>query len=463
MLVIVIWKEKKVSLLVLGWSILFIAGCVRMMSSLHIPSPASIDYYNGSSHAVTGIVCDVPYVQNDKMVIRFCADTIEVDTNIFPVSGALRVSLPMYSQVNYGDALILEGKLETPKDFNNFSYSSFLAKDDIFSLLDNPSMRLITKDAGYPLYSFLYALRQYTDRQIALVFPGTDGALLSGLILGERKSLPPDLLANLQRTGLTHIVALSGFNITIIIAFLAGVILKRCRRSIRFVLSALFVILFTILVGATPSVVRASCMGLLGLFAFLVGRRSQALSLLLFALAFLTLLHPLSLVLDIGFQLSFLATLGLIVVSPLLQAWMHRVPSFFSLKEILITTLSAQIAVVPFLLLHFEQLSLISPLTNILVLSVIPVTMLIGSLAVFFSFIPFTFIFAKVIGFVAWLLLRYIMGVIDFFPHVPYSSLEISLWGPPATIIYYILLSLIVIYHYVRKTYTTNILPGDTP
>jgi competence protein ComEC len=443
LLVGVVWKEMKLFLFCSLLLIMSLIGVIRMQGVLHHPTPQTVDFYNGQEVVLSGMISELPDIRPEKTYL-----TVEIQmmfngqVEMQNVRGKVLLHTLAYPGYDYGDIVTLTGKLLSPTDTgSNFSYKNYLAKDNIYSVMAYPSIQVTEKNAGNILQSGLYDLRNNMAGQINRVFPEPSSSLLAGLLLGIRKTMPQELVDHLQQTGLIHIIALSGFNITIIITFIAGFLFVRFRRSLRFILAMLFVIIFTILVGAAPSVVRASVMGILGLFALTVGRKAESISMLLLTLGIMIMIHPVSLVLDIGFQLSFLATLGLILLSPVLQKVFIKLPKMWGIKDVLITSLSAQIAVLPLLLSTFERFSVVSLLCNILVLAFIPLTMLFGFLAMMVSNIPFMFLIAKVIGFVAFILLAYIILIVDFFASLPFASFLVPWWNTTISFVFYLFLA----------------------
>jgi competence protein ComEC len=198
--------------------------------------------------------------------------------------------------------------------------------------------------------------------------------------------------------------------------------------------------------------VRAGVMGILLIWAMKNGRLANAQNAILFAVSVMLLVNPLSLRWDVGFQLSFLATLGIVYVYPIFNHYIskldaiNRLPTgqagVSTIAEILLLTLAAQTFVLPILMINFGKLSLISPLANVLVLPIIPLTMLIGFIAILFSFVfsPIGQIFA----WLAFLPLKYETIIIKFLAGLRYSSIEISNFSWFAVVVWYIILSLVV-------------------
>ena len=203
---------------------------------------------------------------------------------------------------------------------------------------------------------------------------------MAGLLYGYRGGLG-DLQEAFNKTGVSHIVAISGYNITIIAELLMAMFSSFIRRQIAFWFVSAGIISFVIMVGASPSVVRAGIMGILVLVARHIGRVSRPTNLLVFAAAVMTLHNPFVLLWDAGFQLSFAATIGILYVAPLFdRRW-----------ELVSSTLSAIVITLPLALYHFGRFSLIAPVTNLLILWTIPILMALGAIAIIASLLFFPF------------------------------------------------------------------------
>lgn len=230
-------------------------------------------------------------------------------------------------------------------------------------------------------------------------------------------------MENFNITGLTHIIAISGYNITIVIVFILG-ILRFLPRKIGFYLAIISVIFFTIFVGASAAVIRAAIMGVLGLIALNKGRQTDTTLAILITATLMITYNPKVLWYDVGFQLSFLAVLGLIYVAPFFEKWFEKIPKTLGLREALMMTLSAQITAIPIILLNFERLSLIAPLANILAAPFIPLAMLFGFIAILVSFVSFKL--SLIVGFFAYIFLEIILITAEFLANIPWSSVEIK-------------------------------------
>jgi competence protein ComEC len=210
-------------------------------------------------------------------------------------------------------------------------------------------------------------------------------SLLTGLLTGSRGGMPEELLESFRVAGLSHIVAISGYNITIIITLVGGMLFWVPLKK-RFPLLVAGIALFTLFVGASASVVRAAVMGVLGLLALQQNRKADIRLLVLWSAFFMLLINPRQLWFDAGFQLSFLAVIGLAELSRPVGKALARLPETLGIRESLTATMSAQISTLPLTMLVFKQLSLVAPFANLLVAPLIPLAMLLGFIGTVLGF-----------------------------------------------------------------------------
>ncbi len=357
-------------------------------------------------------------------------------------------TLEKYPEYRLGDKLKIHGTLDQPENFTeDFDYVSYLARDGIFATLFFPKTEKIGERKGSLFLRTLSGIKHAFEQNIDAVLAEPHSSFLKGLLLGERESLPADLVENFKRTGTTHIIALSGYNITLVGRFfmnlLLGLTIPFYTANWIAVASIFFFILLT---GAHASVVRAGIMGILVLLAQREGRMYHMTNALAFAGAVMIFQNPFILRFDAAFQLSFLATAGLVYLSPhverrvdrahdaIKRIW-HRAMGqektrsslfdptdahrLFPFRRILAETLAAQLAVLPSLIYLFGQISLVSPLTNVLILIAVPFSMGVGFLAGFLGFLwrPAS----QVSAWLAWGLLEYKIRVIEFFAQFPFA------------------------------------------
>lgn len=358
-----------------------------------------------------------------------------------PLAGNILVRLPLYPQFQYGDLIRFEGTIQKSEPAG---YANYLAKEGISGVSYFPKAELLDSHQGSVVKEKLYGLKNYIVGSFQKILPVKEAALLSGLTVGSRSEFSNEFKESMSRSGTTHIVALSGYNITIIAWAAAALFLYffSCRTS--FILTILLILGFVIMAGAEASVVRAAIMGFLLLLAKEVGRAHDFRNPIMFAALLMVLVNPKVLVFDIGFQLSFLALIGIIYLKPAIVKIfkLSEESGFLAWRENLLATLSAQLAVAPLLIANFGNFSLTSLLANVIILETVPVAMGLGFIIAFAS--VFSYYISLILGWAAWLLLRFEVLTIELFSKlsVPFTP---TLGFGVATA-YYLALVLIIVY-----------------
>jgi competence protein ComEC len=252
--------------------------------------------------------------------------------------------------------------------------------------------------------------------------PEPHASLLSGILFGTKATMPKDFYQSLVTTGVLHVIALSGMNISILVS-LMGKLTRSWGNRISAIVTTCLIAVFVLFVGASPSIVRAAIMGCLTLFAGVLGRRNFPLFILILS-GSVMILFDFSLIKSLSFQLSFFATLGILLADKKGECdthggFLNQCKTF--IKENLRTTLSAQIFTVPIIAVTFHRISLVAPFTNLLTEWVIQPIMILGFLQSLMGYIWLPF--GKVIGWVVWVPLEYFIRVIETLSHVPGASI----------------------------------------
>lgn len=423
--------------IVYGFLIVALLGGILRFQSAIVSQPDLSALYG--LHVVADGIVDADPSQtphSQQIIVRIeKINSSQLGTPILTV-----ITAQQYPQYALGDVLTSTGVIKQPTNFSDFDYVSYLAGKNIFSEMAFPK---IEKENSAPsgVIATLAAIKHVFENKIADALPEPHAGLMKGLLFGEKQSISQNFNNDLRATGTTHIIALSGYNITIVAEFFLNILLwVSAPFSISFWVASLGIILFVVMTGASASAVRAGIMGVLVLVARREGRRYSMINALVFAAAVMIFYNPHVLLSDVGFQLSFLATAGLIFLAPYIE---QRLEKFFSrdshIKKTLSETLAAQLAVLPILIYTFGQLSLVSPLTNILVLMAVPYAMTAGFVTGMLGFVwePVSRIF----GWVAWIFSSYIIGVIEVFAKIPGASVQLGSWSiAPILILYCIVI-----------------------
>jgi competence protein ComEC len=373
----------------------FALGGWRFQSNLPNPEPDVLAYYQPLENAVvTGSIISFPELSSISSSAVVKAESILIRGQEKALSGNLDLRLPSGFHLAYGDKLRLEGDLKSSLGKGEALTDSYLTRRGILSEMAYPQIETLGQGFGNPLMASILHFRDTANIFIENQLPLQESSLLSGILLGIDWRIPRFLEDAYRATGTVHIIAISGFNISLI----SGLIIRLFRRIFSpvwaRVLAILTILGYTLMVGAEPSVVRAAIMGSLSIPAYYIGRRVIGLYSLTFAAAVMVLINPLVLW-DIGFQMSFLATLGLMVlVDPLvdgIQSFLVKRHSEKAIQAVMpalilfIASISAQFAVSPMVLGMNPNLQIFSLAANMMILPLQPPIMILGGLAVLLS------------------------------------------------------------------------------
>ncbi len=441
---LLLWRREPGPRLAAACTLALLAGGLRLLWATPHFGPGDLAYYNDRGRVtVTGVVADEPDVRDTYQNLRLRAESLALGDepsaqNRLPATGLALVRAPRYPTRAYGERLAITGALETPPVFEGFSYRDYLARQGVYSMIRRPRIELIESGQGNPLWTALYTFKAHAQATIARILPEPYAALLTGILLGVETGIPRDLYEQFNATGTSHIIVISGFNISIIagLLMLVGTRVVGKRRAAQVAIAG--IALYTVLVGADAAVVRAAIMGCLYVFALTVGRQAEVRTSLIFSALLMTAINPYTLW-DVGFQLSFAATAGLIWLTPPLarvaERWLaaligpRRVRSAMGLlSEALLVTLAAQIATGPLIVYHFGRLSVVSLLANLLILPVQPMVMMAGGLATLAGLIWLPA--GQLLGWLAWLPLAWTVWVVGWTAAVPFASLTLGHFGP---------------------------------
>lgn len=352
-----------------------------------------------------------------------------------PTRGLLLVEAPSYPAHAYGDLLLLEGEPQAPPQLESFDYRAFLARQGVHSLVHRPRIEVLETGGGLGWRRKLIAWQERGARALAAALPEPEAALVTGILLGDDSGLPKRLKEAFRTSNTAHVIAISGSNIALLIAFLSALLGRLLGKRRAFLPILALVLAYSLLVGGDAAVLRAALMGSLSLLALRLGRAADAQAGLSASAWLLSAQDPM-LIWDLGFQLSFAATAGLIrFAGPLqaaCQAWLERRLSPFQarrlsglLAEMLLITLVAQAATWPLIAWATGQFSLVGLLANALILPAQPPLMALGALALAGQLLhPLA---GGLLGSLAWLPATWTLRVVAFLGELPGASLALRL------------------------------------
>jgi competence protein ComEC len=429
------WQRRR------GWYLLafiaFFAGGYRYQL---VPQSSDLAQYNTvGSATIVGQVVQEPDIRDDRIQLRVQAESINLGVETYPTAGLLLVNTPRTAAVQYGDTVSVTGRLNTPATYDTFSYADFLAREGVFTVMDNTSIEILASDGGSPLTRRLLSIKNDLQAKIRAHLPDPQAALLTGILLGNERGLDPKLNEDFARVGAAHIIAISGFNMAII----AGIMDKslgrifKTRKWIGVILGILLLALYTLLVGANTAVIRAAFMSSLLIIAPLFKRKTYVPASLAAVLMVMSAAQPLVLW-DISFQLSFFAVLGLALFSTpytryfnsllynIFPAGFARVVGEF-LNEPLVVSFAALTTTLPLTMLYFQRLSLVSLLVNILVVPIQSYVLIIGGIALLVSLVIAPL--GQVLFWIVYVLLSWTIAVVRYFGDMRYADVIIGVDG----------------------------------
>jgi competence protein ComEC len=327
----------------------------------------------------------------------------------------------------YGDEVKISGEVKKPENFltdqgKEFDYINYLKKDGILYVMSYPQIEIISHDHGSYIKAKLFDFKNTLLSQINNSIYSPESLLMGGLILGERSPFSEELRQSFVDTGTIHIVALSGYNVTIVADwFMKLFFFLPLLWSIG--MGILLIILFVLMTGASSTAIRSGIMATLALIARATGRSYDVTRGLLLAGVVMLLFNPYLLVFDVSFQLSFIATVAVIFVHPRIEKYFQWLIKSFGLREILSMTVAAYIFVLPFILYKMGNLSLVALPANFLVLPFVPFTMALGFVTAFLGVIWAPL--AVPLGLLSYIFLHYELSVINFFASFPFAAITL--------------------------------------
>jgi len=433
-LLVVILSNKRTLARTIGWCVIFlILGIVRCQLSLPIVNENHLAFYNNvgginfsdrQSVVFQGIIADEPDARKDHIKLNLESQKLKVENNWQKIKGRVLIKTGLFPFYQYGDVLEIFCALVEPEPFNGFSYDKYLAKSDIYSICYGGKIKLIESGKGNFFKAAVFKIKTKVVETVSQILPEPQSSFLGGLLWGAKKGMPADILESFNRTGVTHIIAVSGYNITIIAVMLSNLFINfGLSRKKAFWLIVLGIIFFVIITGSPASIVRAGIMGIVALIATAVGRATKMHNTLAIVCFLMLIFNPKVLIWDAGFQLSFFATIGLIYFVPVLEKYTKWLPQVFSIRESLTTTLSAIVLTTPLILFQFGRFSFLAPLANLLILPIIPVNMAIGFLAVVLGLIWIPL--GQIIAWISWVILTYVLKLTEILAKVEWASLPV--------------------------------------
>jgi competence protein ComEC len=396
---------------------MFVLGVLRTDVASQAFGDSPLSELTDTDILLAGTVVSEPDMREKSLHIQVQTDTDKV-----------LVTTDRHTDVAYGDSVSVSGRLQKPESFTTdlgrtFNYPGYLQAKGIEYSISFANVEVIDSGYGNPVIALLLSAKQAFLGATERVIPEPAAGLGSGLLLGVKSALGEDIENDFRKTGIIHIVVLSGYNVMLVATFMLFVLSYVMSPRWRLVAGIISIVAFALVVGLSATVVRASIMAILVLIAQTFGKQYDVMRALLFAGAIMLLINPYLLMYDIGFQLSFMATLGLILIVPHFESKGITGSNIFGMRDFFFATISTQIAVLPLLMYHIGEVSIVSVVVNMLVLPMVPIAMLLTFITGLVGLVSSTI--ASIFGFAALLSLNYILLIAKWFAALPFAAITV--------------------------------------
>jgi competence protein ComEC len=451
---------RRVAILAGLFIITFFSGNYLYTCDLPENNEQELSFYNDKDDIhLKGMINRDPEPGDKNTRLQVDITSVLVNDEWRNISGTALVFVPVYSDYDYGDQLLIEGSPETPPQLEDFDYETYLARKGIYSSIYYPKITVLDTGTGIKAIEWIYSFRNAVARGIDQTMPEPQASLTKGILLGMRSTIPSSTRDEFSYTGTAHLLAISGLHLTIIAGILVSLGIRIFGRKgyvyVWMTIAAIW--LYAVLTGMNPPVLRSVQMISLFLAAELFGRQRSSIIALFFAAALMSGFNP-QLLWDPSFQLSFAAMVGLVFIFPLLQSLSRRVIiSRFGETGILsgITTtiadsfgvsFSAITAVWPLIAYYFGTISPVAPVATFFTLPALPGIIVAGFLTGVTGLIFFPA--AQVIAWIGWIFTSYVLLVVKVFTFIP--AIENRSIGILPVIIYYAVLILVLLFIHRR-------------
>ncbi|MGH7249389.1 MAG: ComEC/Rec2 family competence protein [Minisyncoccia bacterium] len=409
-----------------------VVGVLRFQIA-DVPPPSVFESKVGQKSTFLGEVIDEPNIKENNQQL-----TVEVKEENEKTE--FLISTGLEDDYKYGDEISFEGVPKKPENFitdqgKNFDYINYLRKDGILYVMSYPKIQTISRGNGNSIRSALFFAKEKFMEKVNFAINAPENLLMGGLILGEKSSFSQALRQSFVNTGTIHIVALSGYNVTIVAEWIMK-LFAFLPQHLGIGAGILAIFLFVIMTGGASTAVRAGIMATLALIARATGRNYDVARALILAAVFMVLLNPFILAYDVSFELSMLATIAVIFFAPRIEKYFLWVTEKFQLRDILSVTTAAYIFVFPFILYQMGNFSTVALPANALILPFIPLTLLLGFITGFAGLLWYGL--SIPIGFISYLFLHYELLIIGFFSRLPFAAFALPNFPLFVTLIIYV-------------------------
>jgi len=424
-LIFIFWQDKKIRLILLG-IFFIILGFSRF--NIDVKSNIELSSFWDKESEISGVIISEPINKIDKQQLIIAPNNIKKEKILLATN--------LYPKYNFGDSISFNCKLQKPIIFPDFDYAKYLSIQNIYAVCYYPKIFITNDQVKLSKYvkikiliiSNILKFKNYLINKINIILNEPLASFLSGLILGARNAIPENLLQNFNRTGTTHIIAISGWNITFLgRIFLPILFLLGLKRGRAFYVMIVVIFLYCLLVGFGAPVVRAAIMGIIALWAQKSSRYNHAGRALLYSIVIMLLINT-YIIYDVGFWLSVSATFGLIYFSAIARKtfYLYKIKNEV-LRESLETTISAIIFTLPISAYIFGYISLWALPVNMIVLPFMAIVIVISLISLILSIFITNTLMVAILFLPTASLLSFIISIINFFGSFDFGYLKLKI------------------------------------
>jgi competence protein ComEC len=422
---------RKVTIIVSFLCMGIFFGQLRVVAFHHFISH-DLDRFDSNNVSIVGKIISEPISDGETQKFTFSTSNISVASSTQHVTGNVSVTTELFPRYHYGDVVSIFGVLKKPEkvveiDGRVFDYPAYLLKDSVTHTISFGTVKSLDKNEGNRVVKFLYDIKENFVYSMQTVLPEPEAGLLAGIVLGTQ-TLSKNISNDFRVAGLSHIVVLSGYNITIVADFMMAFALFFAPAYAAFV-AVFSVTLFVLMAGAGASAVRAGIMAIVALLGKRFGKSYDAGRALFFAAFLMVVWNPETFLHDPSFHLSFLATLAMIYFSPIVFNHLTFITEKYGMRETLATTLGVNLFVLPYILYMAGSIQIFSLPANMLVLPFVSLTMFLGFLTALFGFV--SYYPGLIFGLPSYAIVRYDIFIAQTISHLPFAQVSIpdfSVW-----------------------------------
>jgi competence protein ComEC len=418
-------------------------GCIALMCGVirfqYADTKKADIYFNQLVHqkiTFEGVVISEPQQTEKSTKYVVVTDDEKMSEEIFAknptkispeITTKILVRDSLFSFVQYGDRVRVEGELEQPAPFESengrmFHYDMFLKKDDVFYIVEKPEVTIVSHDNASLIKQTLFKIKNAYIQNLNNSIPYPESTLAAGITVAGKGALPKDVIEDFTRAGAMQVVVLSGFNVTIIAAVCMK-LFSFLPKSLSRILGVIAIILFTIMAGAAATIVRGAIMAIVVILVKEHGGTYDVLRSLILAAVGMLIYNPYLLQYDPSFQFSFLATLGLIVGTPISTKYVSWIPEVGGLREAMASTIACECFVLPLLIYSSGAVSLVSLIANAALAMIIPSTMMLVACAGLLGFV--STLLGTLFGWVAYVFLWIELFFVHILSSLPFALIHV--------------------------------------